>query len=63
MVIVLAVLVIGSVVWLARRKHGEIPATNSADSGSADPGVPRQPYAGDPVRPSAAPWAGSMSAG
>jgi ABC-2 type transport system ATP-binding protein len=45
MVIVLAVLVAGGLVWLARRTRGQIPAP-AADAGS---GVPGQPYAGQPV--------------
>ena len=46
MLIVLAVLVIGSVVWLARRNRSETPAP---PTDSPDPGVPRQPYVGEPV--------------
>jgi ABC-2 type transport system ATP-binding protein len=45
MVIVLAVLVAGGLVWLARRTRGQIPAPVT-DPGS---GVPGQPYAGQPV--------------
>ena len=45
MVIVLAVLVVGGLVWLARRNRGEIPAP-VADLASEAPG---QPYAGQPV--------------
>jgi ABC-2 type transport system ATP-binding protein len=45
MVIVLAVLVIGGLVWLARRSRGETPAP-AADTGSE---VPGQRYASQPV--------------
>ena len=45
MVIVLAALVAGGLVWLARRNRAQIPAP-AADAGS---GIPGQPYAGRPV--------------
>ena len=45
MVIALAVLVVGGLVWLARRNRGEIPAP-AADPASEAPG---QPYASQPV--------------
>lgn len=45
MVIVLAVLVVGGLVWLARRNRGQIRAPVT----DAESGFPRQPYAGRPV--------------